>query len=272
MKSYGYYNGKFGELSEIAVPLTDRALYFGDGIYDVVLGKEGKLIHGDEHIERLFYGASEIGIKHDYTVESLTDIILEVIAKSRLEVYSVYFHLTRNAQKRSHATVNCDGTNLLIIVSPFSPGKTEELSLITFEDRRYGYCYIKTLNLLPSVLASSQAEACGNDEAVFIKDGFVTECSHSNVSIIKNGKLITHPTNGKILSGITRDHMLKAAKRLGIEIEERPFSESELYSADEIIVTSTTKGVARASEINGIRVGMRDEKLFHSLKNGVEFI
>ena len=132
--------------------------------------------------------------------------------------------------------------------------------MITFEDRRFYYCDVKTLNLLPSVLASTEAEKRGCDEAVFHRGNIVTECAHSNVSILKDGVLITHPTDNLLLPGITRRHLLDACTVLGIPYEEREFTLEELSAADEIIVTSTTKLAKTAKTLNGISVGGKDEK------------
>jgi D-alanine transaminase len=113
-------------------------------------------------------------------------------------------------------------------------------------------CHIKALNLLPAVLASTNAELAQCDEAVLIRGGSVTEGSHSNVHIISCGSLITHPLGRHILPGISRGRLLSAARREGIRIIERPFTKNELYRADEVIVTSTTRIAQRAREIDGI--------------------
>lgn len=261
MSSYAYYNGKFGHLSEISIPLTDRAIYFGDGIYDAAIGINGGIFLLDEHVSRLLGNADKIKLKHQFTQEKLEQILKETVIRSGISDFFLYFQLTRDGKIRTHSALECESANLLVTVKDLTLGKSDELlDLITFEDKRYRYCDIKTLNLLPSVLASTEAERHGCAEAVFHRGNTVTECAHSNVSILKSGKLITHPTDDKILPGITRRHLLMGCDKVGIPYEERAFSLDELFDADEILVTSTSKLCARAGRIDGKIVGGRDKK------------
>lgn len=261
-----YYNGRWGDGESISLPLSDRAIYFGDGVYDLAVGGEGGIYFIDEHISRLLHGAKEIGIEHGYTHLELYEIIMDAALRASKKSYTVYFQLTRSAEERHHSALGCKGANLLIKVDNAPRYESDLIKLITLPDLRYSYCYIKTLNLLPAVIASTEAEKQGADEAVLYKDGYVTECAHSNVSIIYNGRIITRPTDGKILPGITRSRMLKAASRLGIMTEERRFTLGELYSADEIIVTSTTRVISRAKAIDGVTVGGRAQDIYSAIK------
>lgn len=264
-----YYNGQWGNDESILIPLSDRALYFGDGVYDLAVGENGRVSFIDEHIERLLFGARELGMLHSYTHDALSAIIHEAVKRAEKKRYTVYFQLTRSASVRRHSAKNLDGVNLLIIVDDAPTYKSEDISLITLPDLRYSYCYIKTLNLLPSVIASTKADEVEADEAVLCKDGFITECAHSNVFIINDGKIITRGTDGSILPGITRAHLLSTARRLSIPTEERRFTLAELYSADEIIVTSTTRVMSRAVKIDGISVGGRATDLYSLLRNSL---
>ena len=196
--------------------------------------------------------------------------------KSRLAEYFFYIQLSRCALERAHAYPDEQKTALLITVSPFVLAAPEKrLKLITAEDKRYGFCDVKTVNLLPAVLASHRAASVGCDEAIFVRDGVVTECAHSNIAILKDGVIITHPDSPKILPGIAKKRLLAVAANEGIEVCERPFSVEELFSADEVLVTSTTKICLAACEINGSSVGGKDgkilkllqEKLFSEYKN-----
>jgi D-alanine transaminase len=121
-------------------------------------------------------------------------------------------------------------------------------------------CNVKTLNLLPAVLASKKAEESGCDEAVFIRDGIVTECAHSNIFTVKDGIVYTHPKGPHILPGITRKRVLYFCEQLGIECHEKKFTKSELLTADEILVTSTTKLCVRADEIDKSGVGHKNRR------------
>ena len=115
-------------------------------------------------------------------------------------------------------------------------------------------CNVKTLNLLPAVIASHAAEEAGCDEAVFVRDGIVTECAHSNVAIVKDGIVYTHPLSKFILPGITRARMLTLCKKLQIPYCEKPFSYADITASDEILITSTTKLCLTASKIDGIDI------------------
>ena len=266
MKSYAYYNGTYGRRDEIRIPLSDRSIFFGDGIYDAAIGNGGRIFAEDEHICRFLDNAEKLNIKHSYSHELLSEIFKEVIKRSEIKSFFLYFQLSRGAEKRIHSAKKCTGANLLITVEPFELGDVNSpLSLVTAEDLRYYYCNIKTLNLLPSVIAASGADLLGCDEAVFHRGNTVTECSHSNVSIIKDGILLTHPANNLILPGITRKHLLLACEALGILFREEAFTLNTLFSADEILVTSTTKLCRRASVINGKEVGGKNQEISAAL-------
>lgn len=266
---YAYYNGRFGRREEITVPLSDRALFFGDGVYDAAIGKRGKIFLLDEHIERLFVNAARLGIAPPVSLEELKKILFETVRHSAIEEFFLYFQLSRDKGARVHSAVGA-GVNLLVTVSDSPlPSPETTLSLITAEDLRYYYCDIKTLNLLPSVIASTRAEECGADEAVFHRGDTVTECAHSNIAILKGGTLITHPESCLILPGITRRQLIRAAKKLGIPVCERPFTLAELYSADEVIVTSTTKLALAAGSIDGHTVGGGDSGAWYALRAAV---
>lgn len=258
MSTFSFYNGKFAPTEEISIPLTDRAVYFGDGIYDAAIGRNGKIFLLDEHLDRLLGNAPKLSIPVPYEREELEEILLETVRRSGFKCYFVYFQLTRNGGARKHIAEEKFGANLLITVSELELPSAQTIKLITFEDKRFEYCDIKTLNLLPSVLASTYAEKNGCGEAIFHRGDIVTECAHSNVSILKNGELITHPTDNHILPGITRRHLVDAAVRLGIPVNERPFTLTELFDADEVLVTSTTKLIARGTVLNGREIGGKD--------------
>lgn len=262
MRSYAYYNGVFGKRKDIKVPLSDRALFFGDAIYDAAIGHSGKVFCEDEHIRRFLDNAERLNMRHTYSHAIISETLSEVISKSKLESYFLYFQLSRASESRVHSAKKCDSANLLITIEPFELADTSStLSLITAEDLRYFYCDIKTVNLLPSVIAATKADHLGCDEAVFHRGNTVTECSRSNISIIKDGIVLTHPANNLILPGIARNHLLKACHELGIPFREVPFTLEELFCADEVLITSTTKLCKRATIIDGKAVGGKNSEM-----------
>ena len=259
--SIAYYNGELQEKKNIRISLSDRAIFFGDGIYDAAIGKGEKIYLEEEHINRFFDNARKLNIPVTFTKTELSKMLKSTILANKFEQYFVYFQLTRTSQERLHAYPDTQKSNILITVKRHElPSPKKQLKLITRADDRYFMCDIKTLNLLPAVLASRAAVEAGCDEAVFVRGSTVTECAHSNVSIIKDGVLYTHPKTNLILPGITRERMLFICKRVGIPYTERPFDRNELFSADEILVSSTTKLLMRASHLDGFSVGCRDNK------------
>ncbi len=269
--SIAYYNGRISRPEEVTISLNDRCVFFGDGVYDAAIGTTRGIHQLDEHVERFIRGAKQLAIPLPYEAASLKPLLISLTKQSEEAVYMVYFQLTRRLEKRLHSAKGIIASNLLITVTPCAmPTPDERVILFSYPDKRYSYCNIKTLNLLPSVLASTYADEKGGNEAVFVRDGIVTECAHSNLSLIKNGTLYTHPESDKILSGITRKHLLIKAREVGIPVVEKRFGLGELYMADEVIITSSTRLARLAAQVDGIRYEIKEgsigkqiaEKLF----------
>lgn len=255
MSSYAYYNGIFGKKEDISIPLSDRSIYFGDSIYDAAIGSYDRIMWENEHINRFLLNAKRLGIEHNFSSSFLSSLLREIGVKSMLDSYFLYFQMSRALPTRTHSAKGAKA-NLLVTIEPIKiDPEAKPLKLITFSDKRFGYCHIKTTNLLPSVMASTKAENAGCDEAVFVRGKYVTECAKSNISIIKQGRVITHPKNNRILPGIAREHLLQNCEKFNIPFIERPFTVNEMLSADEILVTSTTKLCKVATMINKKIVG-----------------
>ncbi len=250
--NYAFYNGEFYKSSDLRIPITDRGLFFGDGIYEALIGKHGGIYLEEDHFDRFFRNAEIMDLHPNFSREELSGWLREIILRSGLSEYFIYFQLTRYSEERTHSYASKKSNLLITVREHTTPDRNTRLKLITEEDKRHLMCNVKTLNLIPAVLASKRAESLACDEAVFIRDGYVTECAHSNISIIKNGILITHPTDNLILPGITRKRMLFLAERLGIPYKESPFTKAELISSDAAIVTSTTKLALIANEVDEI--------------------
>lgn len=278
--SIAYYNGRICAPEEIAVPLSDRAIFFGDGVYDAAIGRNGKIFLLDEHLDRFIGNCRRLGLNLPLERDALSALLLRLAGECGEACYMVYFQLSRFGAVRRHAYRATDGANLLITVRAIDmPSHEKRLKLVCYPDKRYGYCDIKTLNLLPSAMAASYAEALGADEAVFIRDGKVTECAHSNVSIIKDGVLYTHPKGEKILPGIMRAELIRACREMGVNCREEPFSRDALFAADEVIVTSSTKLFMLAESVDGVPLyrkesaarGAFDGKIGEKLTKSVNF-
>jgi len=257
MKTLGYYNGKFGPLEEMTVPMNDRACYFGDGVYEATLARNGKIFALKDHLDRFFNSAGLIKIDIPYTKDELAAILYDMLAKMDDKDIFIYWQMTRGTGIRQHQFPE-KGTkpNLWIFMKPGKPADSgKRLKLTDMEDTRFLHCNIKTLNLLVNVMAAEKAESLGCGECVFHRGDIVTECAHSNVSIIKDGVFKTHPTDHYILPGITRMHIIQICKDNGIIVDETPFTMAELMDADEIIVSSSTKFCSPACEMNGTPIG-----------------
>lgn len=271
MKNIGYYNGKTGLIEEMTIPMNDRACYFGDGIYDFAYGKNRVVFLADEHIERFFSNCDKIGIKLTFTRAELRSLLFELLGKVDADECYVYFQTSRGTAPRNHLFPKNVAPNLYITVRPApEPLNLEKkVKLITLEDTRFLHCDLKTLNLLPSVLASQRAADAGCGECVFHRGEVVTECAHSNVSILKDGVFRTHPADCYILPGIARAHLIKACRKLHIPVDESAFTLRELRGADEIVVSSTTKFCLFAEELDGERVGGHAPELVKLLQSEV---
>jgi D-alanine transaminase len=160
--------------------------------------------------------------------------------------------------------------NIWIMLKPMKiKDMSQKLKLITVEDTRFLHCNIKTLNLLPSVMAAQKANEAGCEEAVFHRGNRVTECAHSNVSIIKDGIFKTAPADNLILPGIARAHIIKMCKRFNIPVDETAFTLDELMDADEVIVTSSGQFCMAASEIDGKPVGGKAPEIVKKLQDAL---
>lgn len=267
MKNLGYYNGVFGEAEEMTIPFNDRVAFFGDGVYDATYSRDYKIFCVEEHIDRLFNSASLLDIKIKETKEELKAILEEMVKKMDTGDNFVYFQVTRGTGKRNHVYDEDMVGNLWINIYPKNiVDLTKSVSAITMEDTRFFHCNIKTLNLIPAVMANQEAKKKGCFEAIFHRNGRVTECAHSNVHIIKNGVFKTAPLDNLILPGTTRRHLIDRCGELGIPVEEKEFYLDELFDADEIIVSSAGALCVRVRELDGKEVGGKAEELITKLQ------
>ncbi len=257
MKTLGYYNGSFGPLEEMTVPMNDRVCYFGDGVYEATLARNGKIFALKEHLDRFFNSAGLLRIKMPYTKEEISGILYDMLSKMDDSEIFIYWQMTRGTGMRQHQFPGENvKPNLWITMKPGKHGDmTKPFKLTTTEDTRFLHCNIKTLNLLPNVMAAEKAEELGCGECVFHRGDIVTECAHSNISILKDGVFKTHPTDHFILPGITRMHLIQICKDNGIPVDETPFTMKELLDADEVIVSSSTKFCTTAYDVDGTPVG-----------------
>ena len=236
------FNGEIIDRSDVQIDIEDRGYQFGDGVYEVFRVYNGKLFAAEMHLNRLIESAKLLSIKIPYPVKELQAKFEELITRDQLKFGTVYLQVTRGISIRNHAFPTEEVEPVLIAYTKELPYMGQEkpgIRAITTEDVRWLLCNIKSLNLLGNILAKQQAVEAGGDEAIQHRDGRVTEGSSSNVAIIVDGMLKTHPANHFILNGITRQVVLQLCKANGIPYVEEAFTVEEMLAADEVFYTST---------------------------------
>ena len=251
MIDYAFYNGIFTPYDACCVPISDRSIFFGEAVYDVILGRGGRPYQLDEHLDRLLGNSKKIGLLDIPSKEHLKECIEELLSVSGADDFVLYAQLSGNGRRRCHSRTDTAVNILLTVTDMQLPDRLEYCEAVTLPDLRHRYCNVKTTSLLPAILALSDAEEKGADIAIFEKDGYVTEASHANVSIISKDTLITHPLDESILPGISQMNLVSACKSLGICNDERKFTVQEMMAADLVLITSTTKLVKVCKKING---------------------
>lgn len=266
MQNLGYYDGHYDLIENMVVPFDDRVHYFGDGVYDATCARNHIIFNLEEHIDRFYRNANLLAIEIPHTKEEFKQILNEMVSKVEGDIHFVYWQVTRGVAPRKHVFPNSNARVWIMIRPQNIMDPTRKLKLLTVEDTRFLHCNIKTLNLIPNVMAAQKAELAGCDEVVFHRGERVTECAHSNVHILKDGTLYTAPTDQYILPGIARAHLISMCKLAGIPVSETPYNVEEMMAADEILVTSSSHFCYAADEIDGKEVGGKDSNRLHQLQ------
>ena len=211
MKDLAYYNGKITSIDDMMIPANDRGFYFGDGIYEAAMVFDYKIYALQDHLDRMFNSAAMLRIELPYTKEEVGALLTDLVQKLESSCQFLYWQVTRGTSPRNHLFPG-EGvsSNLYVYSKPWKGVQmSDEYRLISIPDTRFYHCNIKTLNLIPNVMAAQQASEAGCNETVFVRDGYVTECSHSNISMVKDGVFITHPLDNLILPGTERKHIIR---------------------------------------------------------------
>lgn len=270
MKNLGYYNGKYGLIEEMQIPMLDRVCWFGDGIYDATYSHNHKIFDLDAHLDRFYNSAKLLDINMPVERDELAKLLAELVLKVDSGDQFVYMQVTRGSGLRGHIYAEDIKANLWITLTPSTVADTyKPIDVITYEDKRFHYCNVKTLNLIPSCLAATAADRAGCAEAIFHRGDIVTECAHSNVSIFKDGKVITHPLNDEILPGTARLRLLAFAEKLGYATEERDYTLDELMNADEIVVHSTGSFCIPVKTVDGKAVGGKAPEMLKNIQDAL---
>lgn len=255
------WNNEIVERSEVKIDMEDRGYQFADGIYDVVRAYNGKFFTLDEHVDRLFSSAEKIELILPFTKEELKQLLSKLIQVNEIDTGNVYMQLTRGIGiPRNHSYPDPElvppvftATTTLV---PRDQIKMDQgMSAIIVPDLRWLRCDIKSTSLLGNIMAKHEAHKKGGDEAILHRDGVVTECSSSNVWMIKNDVIYTHPDGNLVLPGITKLMLLKVARKAGIPVKEEAFTLENLKEADEVFASSTTMEAMPITFIDGNPVG-----------------
>ncbi|MGM8214691.1 D-amino-acid transaminase [Bacillaceae bacterium W0354] len=246
-------NDQFLNRESITIDVEDRGFQFGDGVYEVIRIYDGSFFLLDDHLDRLQYSLNEVKIEYDVKEKKLKELLLTLAQKNNIHDGAIYLQISRGVALRSHPFPDEATATLIAYPIPVSSPKEKQKSgvyAILREDIRWLRCDIKSLNLLGSVLAKQEAKENGAFETIQYRDQQnVTEGSSSNVFIVKDGELFTHPNNHFILNGITRRYVHYLAETLSIPYTEKVFSVQELLEADEVFVSSTTAEIVPVTKI-----------------------
>jgi D-alanine transaminase len=256
---YVIVDGQVMDRTTAKVDIEDRGYQFGDGVYEVIRVYNGKMFTGKEHLKRLVESAEKIRMKLPYSPEELEGKMEELIAKNELQTGTVYMQFTRGTSPRNHVFPG-NGVAPTFVAYTRNVARPEEsmekgVRAILDEDIRWLRCDIKSLNLLGNLLSKQKAAEAGCFEAILHRGETVTEGSHSNISIIKDGVIKTHPADNHILNGITRQKVLEICEKEQIAFEERAYTLEELNAADEVFSSGTTVEVMPIVGIEGKPVG-----------------
>src|SRR5882724_11136602 len=263
MSRIAYVNGRYLPLAQASVNIEDRGYQFSDGVYEVCEVKGGRLVDERRHLERLGRSLSELRIGMPMAVESLGVVLREVIRRNRVRWGIVYLQITRGVSRRDHAFPP-PGTRPSVVVTArnLDLANAEKMAadgvaLISVPENRWERVDIKSVSLLPNVLAKQAAREQGAREAWFVdKQGFVTEGSSSNAWIVtKNNTVVTRHVDHAILKGITRTVVLDIIAAQGLKLDVRPFTMDEAYQAKEAFITSASQTVMPVVKIDGRPVG-----------------
>ncbi len=271
MTRISYLNGEFLPHEKCFVHIEDRGFQFADGAYEVTLFENGNLVDGDLHLQRLMRSLGELNIEHNFTNEELKKIQLELFSKNNFSSSAYcYLQITRGVANRTPWCPKNLKNTIVATVSAKKIISPEEFvkgyTAMTHDDIRWHRCDIKTVNLLASTLINQKAKDAGFDDAIFVRDGIVTEATYANVFIVDDKEnLITHPANNHILCGITRNRLIKIAREKNINVIEKKFGIDEMMKACEVFLTSSTLIIRPVFQINGQEILGRKKALDPSL-------
>jgi len=262
MSRVAYVNGRYVPFADAKVHVEDRGYQFADGVYEVCEVRDGRLVDERRHVERLQRSLAELRLRMPMSKAALSVVLREVVARNRIGYGIVYLQVTRGVARRDHAFPPAHVTPSVVVTArTLNKARNEALAasgiaVITVPDNRWSRVDIKTIGLLPNVLARQSAIEQGARDAWFVRDGFVTEAASANAWIVNGaGQVVTRHADQAILRGITRTVVFDVIKAHGLAIAERPFTLNEAYEAREAFITAASQVVLSVVRIDGRTIG-----------------
>lgn len=263
MSRVAYVNGQYVPHNAASVHVEDRGYQFADGVYEVCEIRAGRIIDERRHMDRLDRSLSELSIRSPFSRKTAQVVMREVIRRNRVRSGLIYIQVTRGVARRDHAFPGPDTMPSIVMTAKSVPeaagNKIAEtgIKVVSVAENRWDRVDIKSVALLPNVLAKQKAREAGAKEAWFVdEDGFVTEGSSTNAWIVtKDGKVVTRPAEHGILRGITRTVVVESLKDEGLEFQERAFTIAEALDAREAFITAASTIVMPVVEIDNRTIG-----------------
>ena len=263
MSRIAYVNGRYLAHAAAGVSIDDRAFVFGDGVYEVCEVRDGAPVDASRHLARLASSLAATRIAAPLSEAALRRVMCEVIARNRVCDGLVYLQISRGAARRDHGFPPDEPRPGLVVTAKSLDPRVNEaraasgVKVVTRPDERWAHPHIKTLQLLPNVLAKQSAREAGAFEAWFVdRDGYITDGASTNAWIVTaEGGLVTRQADAGILAGVARATLIDAAARLNLKLEQRPFTPQQAYAAREAFLSSATTIVLPVVEIDGRAIG-----------------
>jgi len=254
-----HLNGEFMPIEKATISVLDRGFIFGDGVYEVIPVYSRRPFRLEEHLARLQASLDAIRLANPHPPSEWTGLVGKIIAGNPWEDQNVYLQVTRGAAKRDHAFPKGIKPTVFLMASELVPPSAELVEsgakAIVLPDFRWLRCDVKSISLLGNCMLRTLAADRGCVEAILVRDGLLTEASASNVFVVKSGTVLAPPKSHLILPGITYDVVLEILRANALPHEVRPVAESELRSAEEIWVTSSSREVLAITTLDGKAVG-----------------
>jgi D-alanine transaminase len=260
-----YLNGEWIPLSEAKISPLDRGFLFSDGIYEVIPVYNSIPFFIEDHLTRLFNSLLNIEIKITLSRKNVVSIVNKLISINSLKNQIIYIQITRGVAKRNHAFPEKETTPTIFamtspLIRPSEIEKNNGVNAITLEDSRWLRCNIKSISLLPNVLSSEKAVSLGADEAILIKNDYLTEGAASTIWVVKNNTIYCPKKSQSLLEGIRIKLIEEICLNNKIDFKRKDIRKEELLTADEVLLTSATKEVAAVVKINNKKIGLSDFK------------